>query len=41
MVNAVADLLKSYYMDARTQQMYENMIKCFETLSEFVQGPCP
>ncbi|EGR30673.1 MIR domain protein [Ichthyophthirius multifiliis] len=40
MINAIADLLKTYYYDARTQQMYENMIKCLDTLNEFVQGPC-
>ena len=40
MINAVADLLRAYYYDARTQKMYDNMIKCLETLSEFVKGPC-
>ncbi|KRW98864.1 MIR motif [Pseudocohnilembus persalinus] len=41
MVNAVADLLRTYYRDARTQDMYDNMQKCLDTLSEFIQGPCP
>jgi hypothetical protein len=36
MVNAVADLLKAYYIEARTTKMYDNMIKCINTLSEFV-----
>lgn len=37
MINAVADLLRVYYYDARVQKMYDNMIKCLDTLSEFVQ----
>lgn len=41
MVNAVADLLRAYFFDARICGMYDNMLKCFDTLSEFVQGPCP
>jgi hypothetical protein len=36
MINIVADLLRAYYYDARTQKMYNNMIKCLDTLSEFV-----
>lgn len=40
MINAVADLLKAYYYEARTQKMYDNMMQCLETLTEFVQGPC-
>jgi len=40
MVNAVADILRTYYFECRTQQMYGNMIKCLNTLSEFVSGPC-
>ncbi|KAL4462524.1 hypothetical protein ABPG74_000354 [Tetrahymena malaccensis] len=40
MVQAVADLLKAYYYGDCTQKMYDNMIFCLDTLSEFVQGPC-
>jgi hypothetical protein len=36
MVSAVADLLSSYYYHSPTQDMYENMIMCLDTLSEFV-----
>ena len=41
MINAVAELLKAYYFDSQCTAMYDNMVKCFDTLSEFVQGPCP
>ena len=36
MINAVADLVRTYYYDARTQDMFLNMIKCLDTLSELV-----
>ena len=36
MVNAVADLLRAYYYDAKYKKMYDNMMKCLEALSEFV-----
>lgn len=37
----VADLFRAYYFDARTQSTYDSMVQCVNTLSEFVQGPCP
>ncbi|EAR98945.2 MIR domain protein (macronuclear) [Tetrahymena thermophila SB210] len=41
MINAVVDLLKTYYYEARTQKMYDNMCQCLDTINEIVQGPCP
>ncbi len=41
MINLIADLLKTYYFEQRTTKMYDNMIKCLDTLNELVQGPCP
>ena len=41
MVGAVLDLLKTYYYNALTIGMFENIKKGFDTLIEFVQGPCP
>ena len=40
MISSVADLLRSYYYCARNVEMYDNIMQCLETLSEFVQGPC-
>lgn len=40
MIDLVSDLLKSYYFEERTVRMFDNMIKCLETLSQMVQGPC-
>jgi len=39
-VEAVIELLKIYYQDL-IQENYENIIRCLDTLNEFVQGPCP
>lgn len=41
MINLVTDLLKAYYYEDKSSQMYENMIRCLDTLNELVQGPCP
>lgn len=40
MINLVADLLRVYYYEDRSQMMYDNMIRCLDTLNELVQGPC-
>lgn len=40
MVSIVADLLRTYYFESRVQGLYDNMLRCLDTLSEFVQGPC-
>ena len=40
MIVLVADMLKAYYYLDCTQQMYDNMIRCLDTLNELVQGPC-
>lgn len=40
MVNLIANLLKTYYYEECTMKMYDNMIKCLDTLNELVQGPC-
>jgi len=39
LVEAVTELLKTYYSDL-VQANYENIVKCLDTLNEFVQGPC-
>jgi len=40
MVEAVIELLRTYYSNL-VQGNYDNIIKCLDTLTEFVQGPCP
>ena len=40
MVSTVADLLRAYYFEAKYVKNYDAMLKCIDTLSEFVQGPC-
>jgi len=39
LVEAVTELLKTYFQDL-VQAHYENIVKCLDTLNEFVQGPC-
>ena len=36
MVSTVAELLRAYYFDARYYKIYDAMLKCIDTLSEFV-----
>ena len=36
MVNAVSDLLKTYYFEARYYKVYDNMTRAMDTLSELV-----
>mmetsp|Transcript_5319 Transcript_5319/g.4510 ORF Transcript_5319/g.4510 Transcript_5319/m.4510 type:complete len:150 (-) Transcript_5319:2389-2838(-) len=40
LVEAVIDLLRIYYSNL-VEENYDNIIKCLDTLTEFVQGPCP
>ena len=39
MVGIVIDLLRSYYANM-SREYYENIIRCLDTINEFVQGPC-
>mmetsp|Transcript_30988 Transcript_30988/g.28188 ORF Transcript_30988/g.28188 Transcript_30988/m.28188 type:complete len:143 (+) Transcript_30988:6059-6487(+) len=38
-VEAVIELLRVYYLNL-VKGNYENIVKCLDTLTEFVQGPC-
>lgn len=40
MVGAVTELLRSY-LNHMNQANYESIMRCLDTLAEFVQGPCP
>jgi len=40
MVAAVTELLRSY-LNHMNQANYESIMRCLDTLAEFVQGPCP
>mgnify|MGYP000911866170 FL=1 len=40
LVAIITELLLTYSSNM-TQKIYENILKCLDTLTEFVQGPCP
>lgn len=40
LVETVTDLLRAYDLNL-VQGNYDNVIRCLDTLTEFVQGPCP
>ena len=41
LVFAVVELLNSYSGVIERKVHYENILQCFDTLIEFIQGPCP
>ena len=33
--------LLSNYLNIKKQKYFNNMVQCFDTLTEYIQGPCP